>query len=190
MNTAVQATPAHEGPGARVEQQRHGEEIQAYGTVRLVPLALGHDARMESCQILNQILADTLILYSLYKKHHWAMHGATFYSLHLLLDQHAGAQLELIDALAERVQTLGGVAVADPRRVAEVTTIDRAPDGIETVPAMLARLLAAHERIIEETRAAIEKTVRNADAGSNDLLVSSVLRTHETQVWFIGAHLV
>ncbi len=153
-------------------------------------MPLGYDARMESSQLLNQVLADTMILYSLYKKHHWAMHGPTFYQLHLLLDQHAAAQLELIDLLAERVQMVGGVAVADPRRVAEVTIIDRAPDGIEPVPAMLTRLLDAHERIIEETRAAIEKTARNGDAGSNDLLVSSVLRTNEAQVWFIGAHLV
>ena len=88
------------------------------------------------------------------------------------------------------MQTLGGVAVADPRRVAEVTIIDRAPDGMETVPAMLDRLLAAHERIIEEVRAAIERTARNGDQGSNDLLVGGVLRTNEAQVWFIGAHLV
>lgn len=167
-----------------------GSEIQAYGTVRLMPLALAHDARMESCQLLNQILADTMILYSLLKKHHWAMHGATFYPLHLLLDQHAGAQLDLIDELAERVQMLGGVAVADPRRVAEVTIIDRAPDGTETVPAMLDRLLRAHEQIIEEVRAAIERTARNGDAGSNDLLVGGVLRTNEAHVWFISAHLV
>jgi starvation-inducible DNA-binding protein len=78
---------------------------------------------MQSCQQLNQILADTMILYSLYKKHHWQMRGPTFYQLHLLLDKHAGEQQELIDTLAERVQMLGQVAIADPRDVAEVTTI-------------------------------------------------------------------
>jgi starvation-inducible DNA-binding protein len=169
---------------------QRGHEIQEYGTVRLLPLALGHDARLESCQLLNQILADTLILYSQYKKHHWQMRGVTFEQLHLLLDKHAREQLELIDMLAERVQTLGGVAVADPRHVAEMTRIERAPDGVEEVPAMLARLLAAHEIIIEATRVAIEKTVQNGDVGSNDLLMSDVLRAHERQVWFLAEHLV
>jgi starvation-inducible DNA-binding protein len=169
---------------------QRGREIQEYGTLRLLPLALGHDARLESCQLLNQILADTLILYNLYKKHHWQMRGPTFAQLHLLLDKHAGEQLELIDMLAERVQTLGGVAIAEARHVAEITRIERAPNGVEEVPAMLARLLAAHEIVIEETRAAIEKTAQNSDAGSNDLLISDVLRPHERQVWFLAEHLV
>jgi starvation-inducible DNA-binding protein len=131
-----------------------------------------------------------MILYSLYKKHHWQMRGPTFEQLHLLLDKHAGEQLELIDALAERVQMLGGVAIADPRHVAEITAIERAPDGVEEVPAMLSRLLSAHETIITAVRAAIEQTSANGDGGSNDLLMGDVLRTHEQQVWFLAEHLV
>ncbi len=169
---------------------QHGPLIQEYGTLRLLPIALSHEARLQSSQLLNQILADTMILYSLYKKHHWQMRGPTFEQLHLLLDKHAGEQLELIDTLAERVQMLGGVAIADPRHVAEVTTIERPPDGVEEVGAMLARLLSAHEAIITAVRAAIEQTAQNGDGGSNDLLMGDVLRTHEQQVWFLAEHLV
>src|SRR5258707_15109594 len=122
-----------------------GIEIQDFGTIRLLPIALSNDVRARSCEELNRILADTQILYSLYKKHHWLMRGLTFYQLHLLLDKHAGEQLELVDLLAERVQTLGGVAVGDPRHVAEITTVPRPPDGAEALLAMLSRLLAAHE---------------------------------------------
>ena len=114
----------------------------------------------------------------------------TFEQLHLLLDKHAGEQLELIDTLAERVQQLGGVAIADPRHVAELTTIERAPDGVEEVGAMLARLLSAHETIITVVREAIEQTAQNGDGGSNDLLMGEVLRTHEQQVWGVAEHLV
>ncbi len=169
---------------------QHGPLIQEYGTLRLLPIALSHEARLQSSQLLNQILADTMILYSLYKKHHWQMRGPTFEQLHLLLDKHAGEQLELIDTLAERVQILGGVAIADPRHVAEVTTIERPPDGVEEVGAMLARLLSAHEAIITAVRAAIEQTAQNGDGGSNDLLMGDVLRTHEQQVWEVAEHLV
>jgi starvation-inducible DNA-binding protein len=129
-------------------------------------------------------------LYSLYKKHHWLVRGLTFYQLHLLLNKHAEEQLKLIDMVAERVQTLGGVAIGDPRHVAEVTTVPRAPDGAEEVPAMLSRLLEAHEIIITKVREGIRVTDVNGDAGTNDLLSADVLRTNEMHVWFIAEHLV
>src|SRR6185312_3134620 len=134
---------------------------QKFGTVRQFPVGLSRDARLYSCERLNRLLADTQILHALYKKHHWLMRGATFSQLHLLLDKHAGEQLELIDLMAERVQTLGGVAIADPRHVAEVTRIPRPPDGVEETPAMLSRLLEAHEIVIEGTRDGVTRTAEN-----------------------------
>ena len=169
---------------------QHGHEIQRYGSLRNMPIALSPEARSESCALVNQILADTIVLYHLYKKHHWLMRGHTFYQLHLLLDKHASEQIELIDTLGERVQTLGGVAIADPRHIAEVTKIKRPPNGVEEVPVMLSRLLEAHELIIGELRMANDKTAANQDSGTNDLLVSQMLRTNELQVWFLAEHLV
>jgi starvation-inducible DNA-binding protein len=181
-----------EGDGGRSQPMLHelGIEIQEFGTMRLLPIALSHEARVRSCEELNRILADTQILYSLYKKHHWLMRGLTFYQLHLLLDKHADEQLELIDLMAERVQTLGGVAVSDPRHVAEITTVPRPPNGAEEVQAMLSRLLEAHEIVIAKVRDAAEVTENNGDAGTNDILTSDVLRTNELQVWFVAEHLV
>jgi starvation-inducible DNA-binding protein len=167
-----------------------GEEIQRFGALRLLPIALPAEARVVSCQILNEILADTMILYALYKKHHWLVAGPTFYQLHLLFDKHAEEQLEIVDLLAERVQSLGGIAVGDPRHAAELTTIDRPPNGAEDVPAMIHRLLDAHETVIEKVREGIEKTEKSGDWGSNDLLMSDVLRRHELQVWFVAEHVV
>ncbi len=167
-----------------------GVEVQSFGTLRDLPVGLPDKARKESCTLLNEILADTTILYALYKKHHWNVAGPTFYQLHLLFDKHAEEQLELVDLLAERVQLLGGVAVGDPRHAAELTTIERAPDGAEDVPAQITRLLQAHETILAKTRDAIEATEESKDWGSNDLLMSDVLRRNELQVWFVAEHLV
>lgn len=167
-----------------------GTEVQAYGSLRLLPIALAAKARKESCRLLNEVLADSMILYGLYKKHHWLVAGPTFYQLHLLFDKHADEQLELIDLLAERVQSLGGIAVGDPRHAAELTDIPRPPDGAEDVPAMIHRLLAAHETTIKRVRAAIDKTEESKDWGSNDLLMGDVLRRHELQVWFVAEHAV
>jgi starvation-inducible DNA-binding protein len=169
---------------------QHGRQVQEFGTVRQFPIALSYDARMFSCQQLNHILADTQILYALYKKHHWLMRGPTFYQLHLLLDKHAGEQLELVDQLAERAQALGGVAVGDPRHVAEITCLPRPPDGAEEVPAMLSRLLEAHERILVHAHDDATRVMEQGDDGTNDLLVSDVIRTGERQAWFLAEHLV
>jgi starvation-inducible DNA-binding protein len=167
-----------------------GKQVQRFGTLRDLPIGLPDKARQDSCRALNEILADTTILYALYKKHHWNVAGPTFYQLHLLFDKHAEEQLELVDLLAERVQLLGWIAVGDPRHAAELTTIERAPDGAEDVPAQITRLLQAHETILGKTRKAIEATDESKDWGSNDLLMSDVLRTNELQVWFIAEHLV
>jgi starvation-inducible DNA-binding protein len=167
-----------------------GGEVQRFGALRLLPIALSAEARQESCQLLNGILADTMILHALYKKHHWLVAGPTFYQLHLLFDKHADEQLELVDLLAERVQSLGGIAVGDPRHAAELTSIERPPNGAEDVPSMIHRLLDAHEIVIEKVRTAIDKTEASKDWGSNDLLMGDVLRRHELQVWFVAEHAV
>lgn len=169
---------------------QHSQEVQPYGSVRQFPLGLSYDARMYSSQRLNQLLADSQILHALYKKHHWLMRGPTFYQLHLLLDKHATEQIKLIDQMAERVQTLGGIAVGDPRHVAEITRVPRPPNGCEEVPAMLSRLLEAHEIVLIDAHEAAARTADLGDDGTNDLIVSDVIRSNELQAWFLVEHLV
>jgi len=161
-------------------------ETQEYGTVENRPLSLDHKARLANVDKLNQLLADSMTLRDLYKKHHWQVSGPTFYQLHLLFDKHYGEQVEIVDALAERIQTLGGIAIAMASDVAEVTRIARPPRGREDVPMQLFRLLQAHEMIIAEAREAAHAASENGDDGTNDLLVSDVIRVNEFQVWFIN----
>jgi len=161
-------------------------EIQKYGTVANRPLSLDHKVRLASVDSLNPILADTMTLPDMYKKHHWQVSGPTFYQLHLLFDKHYGEQVELVDALAERIQTLGGVAIAMAHDVAETTRIARPPRGREDVPMQLFRLMQAHELIIGATREAARAAAANGDDGTNDLLVSDVLRLNELQAWFVN----
>ncbi|HYH93357.1 MAG TPA: DNA starvation/stationary phase protection protein [Candidatus Saccharimonadales bacterium] len=170
--------------------RQRGPEIQTFGTLRRLPIGLPDEARSSSCELLNEILADSMVLYSLYKKHHWLVAGPTFYQLHLLFDKHADEQNEVIDQLAERVQSLGGIAVGDPRHAAELTTIPRPPDGAEEVGVMIDRTLEAHEIVIAKVRAGITATEESEDWGTNDLLMGDVLRLHELQVWFIAEHVV
>jgi len=181
---------AREKASAQPRMGQTAPELQRYGTLRQLPIALSAEARAESCQLLNEILSDSMVLAALYKKAHWNAAGPTFYQLHLLFDKHYEEQVELVDALAERVQMLGGISVGDPRHAAELTTIPRPPDGAEEVPVVLSRLLDAHETIIEKVRDAIDKTEESKDMGTNDLLMGDVLRRHEMQVWFLAEHIV
>jgi starvation-inducible DNA-binding protein len=170
---------------------QQGQILQKYGTVLpKLPLALDVKIRETSVENLNQILADTMTLRDLYKKHHWQIVGPTFYQLHLLFDKHYTEQSELIDEIAERIQVLGGLSVAMAADVAEVTRIPRAPRDREEVPVQLSRLLEAHNLILEEVRAAAKEAADAGDDGTNDLLVSQVLRTNELQVWFLYEHVV
>ena len=166
-----------------------GTVIQKYGTVIDRPISLDHHVRLASVDAINQILADTMTLRDLYKKHHWQVSGPTFYQLHLLFDKHFGEQAELVDMLAERVQTLGGVAIAMAGDVAETTRIARPPRCREGITVQLFRLLQAHEIVIDEIRQAAHAAATSGDDGTNDLLISNVLRVNEFQVWWIAEHL-
>ena len=144
----------------------------------------------ESVENLNQLLADTMTLRDLYKKHHWQVSGPTFYQLHLLFDKHYAEQATLIDAIAERIQLLGGVSLAMAPDVAETTLIPRPPKGREPVPVQISRLLHAHEIVLKEARTMARLAAKREDDGTNDLLVSDVIRTNELQVWFVAEHVV
>jgi starvation-inducible DNA-binding protein len=187
-NTGTKATTSI---SAQPRFHQRASAIQKYGTVNhLLPLELEEPVRLEMTEQLNQLLADTMTLRDLYKKSHWQVAGPTFYQLHLLYDKHYDEQVELVDAIAERIQLLGGVSLAMAADVAETTQIERPPRGREEAPVQLSRLLDAHQIIIRQVRTLASRASELGDDGTNDLVVSDVLRTNELQVWFLSEHLV
>jgi len=180
-----------ENISAQPRLHQRAREIQSYGTVsHMLPLELEEPVRLEMTEQLNQLLADTMTLRDLYKKSHWQVAGPTFYQLHLLYDKHHDEQVELVDSIAERIQLLGGVSLALAADVAETTQIERPPRGREEVPVQLSRLLDAHQIIIRQVRTLARRASELGDDGTNDLIVSEVLRTNELQAWFLSEHLV
>jgi starvation-inducible DNA-binding protein len=178
------------GISAQPHTGQRPRELQAYGALTRLPIALDEAVRRASVEILNQTLADTITLRDLYKKHHWQVSGPTFYQLHLLFDKHYSEQVELVDMIAERVQSLGGISLAMGADAADETRIPRPPRGREEVPVQISRLLEAHELILEQARDGAKRSDKAGDDGTNDLLVSNVIRTNEMQVWFLAEHLV
>ena len=175
---------------ARPITNQRGREIQAFGTIARIPNGLSEKVCKASVAALNQVLADTISLRDLYKKHHWQVSGHTFYSLHLLFDKHYEEQAELVDTVAERIQLLGGLAIAMAPDVAEMTKIERPPKGREEVPVQISRILEAHELICKEARDFAGAADEAGDDGTNDLLISDVLRENELQAWFVAEHVV
>ena len=185
------STQRHESsPSPRPHVGQQAPEIQRFGTVARLPIGLDESVCQQSVKALNQALADTLTLRDLYKKAHWQVAGPTFYQLHLLFDKHYGEQAELVDGIAERVQILGGISLAMGADAAEETRIPRPPRGREEVPVQISRLLEAHELILTQARQAAKQADEAGDDGTNDILVSDVIRTNEVQVWFLAEHLV
>ncbi|MCA8829766.1 Dps family protein [Hymenobacter pini] len=165
--------------------------LQKYGTVsQRLPIGLDEKTRQQSVTQLNQLLADTITLRDLYKKHHWQVVGPTFYQLHLLYDKHYEEQSTLVDTIAERIQILGGVAVAMAADVAELTSIPRPPRDREEAPVQVSRLLEAHQIMLKNCHDYAKQADEAGDDGTNDLVVSDVMRTNEMQVWFISEHVV
>jgi starvation-inducible DNA-binding protein len=175
---------------ARPILHQKAKEIQPYGKIARMPIGLDEKVCAQSAENLNQILADTMTLRDLYKKSHWQVAGHTFYQLHLLFDKHYGEQDELVDTIAERIQLLGAISIAMAADVAETTIIPRPPRGREEAPVQISRLLEAHETILKEARTMAGQADDAGDDGTNDLLVSDVIRTNELQVWFLAEHLV
>jgi starvation-inducible DNA-binding protein len=192
MTSKTLTTPskAKNGRGPAPIEGQKAHEVQSLKQIVHMPVALAKDVRRESVENLNQVLADTIVLRDLYKKHHWQVAGPTFYQLHLLFDKHYAEQNELIDQLAERVMMLGGVSVAMGADAAEMTLIPRPPQGREEPPMQISRLLHAHEIILKEAHTMAKQADEAGDDGTNDLLVGSVIRTNEMHVWFVAEHVV
>jgi starvation-inducible DNA-binding protein len=184
MTTTTRPSPIR----GKTEARSDHHVTQAFGHERKLPIALSESACKESVENLNQLLADTMALRDMYKKHHWQVSGPTFYQLHLLFDKHFGEQVELVDSIAERVMMLGGISIAMAQDVAEITSIPRPPRGRETADAQIQRLLRAHEVVLEAARATARDAAKAGDDGTNDLVVSDVIRTNEMQVWFLFEH--
>jgi starvation-inducible DNA-binding protein len=191
---AAAASNGHSTPSVQpiLNQQFNAPApLQKYGTVsQRLPIGLDEKTRQQSVTNLNQLLADTITLRDLYKKHHWQVVGPTFYQLHLLYDKHYEEQSNLVDTIAERIQILGGVAVAMAHDVAELTSIPRPPKDREEAPVQVGRLLEAHQIILKNCHDFAKQADESGDDGTNDLAVSDVMRLNEMQVWFISEHVV
>ncbi len=136
------------------------------------------------CTLLNNCLADSVMLYIKIRKFHWNVKGDNFMELHKLFESHYDQVQEAIDNIAERVSQLGGMAFGTTSEFAKNSSIKESPG---KNPAnnldMIKELLSDHETIIQGLRKGIDQAADQLkDQGTADFL-TGLIQDHEKMAW-------
>lgn len=149
---------------------------------------LGENARKQMCALLNARLADALDLAGQCKQAHWNVKGPNFAALHELFDTlHANVNVH-VDAIAERVAALGGVALGTASIVAEKTSLPDYPTDIRAGRDHADRMSIAFSVFAKNVRAAIDAADEAGDAVTADLFTEVAAQT-DKDLWMLDAHL-
>lgn len=133
--------------------------------------------------LLNHVLADGNVLYIKLRKFHWNLSGDNFMELHKLFEEQYNAVAEAIDEVAERISTLGGVAVGTTAEFADLSLLIENPGKIPTNQEMIKELVADHETIVKALRKHVDDTEEKyGDKGTSDFL-TGLMQEHEKMAW-------
>ena len=133
--------------------------------------------------LLNHVLADGNVLYMKLRKFHWNLSGDNFMELHKLFEEQYDAVAEAIDEVAERISTLGGVAIGTTSEFAELSLLIENPGKIPTNQEMIKELVNDHETIVKSLRKFVDDTEEKyGDKGTSDFL-TGLMQAHEKMAW-------
>lgn len=137
----------------------------------------------EVYKILNKVLADGNVLYIKLRKFHWNLSGDNFMELHLLFEDQYDAVAEAVDAVAERISTLGGTAIGTTAEFAKESQLKETPGKVPDTQGMLKELVGDHESIVKSLRKNLDKCEEDyKDAGTADFL-NGLMQEHEKMAW-------
>jgi starvation-inducible DNA-binding protein len=142
----------------------------------------------KNVSILSVLLADEMTLYIKTRKFHWNVSGESFMELHKLFEHQYSELEETIDAVAERINKLGGKTIGTMKEFSELTRLKENPDKYPNQKDMLKELLKDHDALIVELRKNIEESDKNKDAGTTDFL-TGIMQEHETTAWVLRRYL-
>ena len=133
--------------------------------------------------LLNHVLADGNVLYIKLRKFHWNLSGDNFMELHKLFEEQYDAVAEAIDEVAERISSLGGVAIGTTSEFAELSLLIENPGKIPTNQEMIKELVNDHETIVKSLRKFVDDTEEKyGDKGTSDFL-TGLMQAHEKMAW-------
>jgi starvation-inducible DNA-binding protein len=138
---------------------------------------------------LAKLLADETVLYIKTKNAHWNIEGPDFFDKHKFFEIQFGQLDEVIDAVAERIRSIGHYAPATLQSYLSLTHLTEQSREKNDSIGFIKELLSDHESIIMVLREHI-KTFANDlnDIGSSDF-ITGLMETHEKMAWFLRSHL-
>ena len=154
-----------------------------YGTT----INIDTKARDELVKLLNQHIADAFDLYSQTKQAHWNVVGENFFALHGLFDTLADVVLPFVDAMAERVTALGGIAEGTARMAAANSQLPEFPHKLESGSQALTLLIERFGMFANSLRDAIDAADAAGDMASSDLF-TEIVREMDKSLYFLEQH--
>lgn len=139
--------------------------------------------------VLTKVLADEFVLYTKTKKAHWNVEGSDFYNKHLFFQQQYEALDEIVDAVAERIRTLGHYAAGTLKEYLALTHLTEESREKNDSIGYIKELLLDHESVLIHLRKNIDHFATELqDAGTSDF-ITGLLENHEKMAWMLRAHL-
>ncbi|NEP24405.1 Dps family protein [Moorena sp. SIO3I6] len=151
----------------------------------IVPVNIGIDEqdRKEIAEGLSRLLADTYTLYLKTHYFHWNVTGPMFNSLHLMFEQQYNELALAVDAVAERIRTLGYPAPGSYSQYAQLSSIPETSD-VPEAEEMVRLLVEANEAVVRTARSVFPAAERANDESTADLLTER-MSIHEKTAWML-----
>jgi starvation-inducible DNA-binding protein len=152
------------------------------------PHHLDAGARTAITTALRETLVDGIDLYTQTKVAHWNIKGPQFAALHPLFDTYATTLAGFVDQVAERILTLGELAVGTARHVAKNSRLEDYPQDVTRDLEHVGLLLARIEQFLAGAKAARAVADQHEDQDTADVL-TQVIVEFEKNAWFLRSTL-
>lgn len=143
--------------------------------------------RKEIAEGLTHLLADSYTLFLKTHFFHWNVTGPMFQTLHLLFETQYNELFTAVDAIAERIRSLGYTAPGSYSQFAKLATVEEAV-AVPKAREMILDLLKSHEAVARTARSIYAKAEAGNDEATLDLLTSR-LDLHEKTAWMLRSQI-
>lgn len=148
-----------------------------------INLGINAKAREEIVEGLSRLLADTYTLYLKTHNFHWNVTGPMFQTLHLMFEGQYTELALAVDAIAERIRSLGFPAPATYSEYAKLTTIPET-SGVPKAEEMIRLLVQGQESVVRTARSIFAVVDKASDEPTADLLTQR-MQVHEKSAWML-----
>jgi starvation-inducible DNA-binding protein len=160
-----------------------GRVKAASGGAPMIDIGISDKHREKIAGGLSRVLADTYSLYLKTHNFHWNVEGPMFNTLHLMFMEQYTELWNALDAIAERIRSLGYPAPGTGSEFAKLSTIEET-EGVPEAMEMVRLLVAGHEAVARTAREAFPAAEKGSDESTADLLTQR-LQVHEKTAWML-----